>query len=143
MQTSSSSNPSNHSGGPHLPTPSPQKRARVSTNNDTTVDDTSYAYENDEDWETQPYHYLRVTLIGIYCASPSCCSNPLLNKKGSNLWISSSRTIREHWKNNCCHVGEMPNGEATRRDLPAPASTTFQLVSRTHKTDLSITHDVL
>ena len=117
MQTSTSSNPGNHSGGPHLPTPSPQKRARVSTNNDTTVDDTSYAFENDEDWERQPYHYLRVTLIGIYCASPSCCSNPLLNKKGSNLWISSSRTIREHWKNNCCHVGEMPNGEATRRDL--------------------------
>ena len=113
-------NQSNHSGGPHHLTPSPTKRQRISTNNDTTIDstdNTDYNFDNDEEWETQPYHFLQVTFVGVFCASPSCRSHPLLNKRGSNLWIPTTRTILNHWKFNRCHVGNTPNGEETKRHL--------------------------
>ena len=113
-------NQSNHSGGPHQLTPSPTKRQRISTNNDTTVDstdNTDYNFDNDEEWETQPYHFLQVTFVGVFCASPSCRAHPLLNKRGSNLWIPTTRTILNHWKCNRCNVGNTPNGEETKRHL--------------------------
>jgi len=105
--------------GPAFPTP-PPKRPRVSNPSHpttTTNDDSTYDFDNEEEeWETASLHYLRATLVGVYCASPNCTKQPLLKKRGSNLWVPhNTKIIRQHWKNNHCFTGCMPNaGEVTR-----------------------------
>jgi len=105
--------------GPAFPTP-PPKRPRVSNPSHpttTTNDESTYDFDNEEEeWETASLHYLRATLVGVYCASPNCTKQPLLKKRGSNLWVPhNTKIIRQHWKNNHCFTGCMPNaGEVTR-----------------------------
>lgn len=104
--------------GPSLLTPSPNKRARISNPSPpttTTNDDANYNFDDEEEeWERASLHYLKATLVGVYCAS--CTHQPLLKKRGSNLWVPhNTKIIRHHWKNNQCYTGCMPNaGEVTR-----------------------------
>jgi len=77
-----------------FPTPSP-KRLRVSNPSHpttTTNDDSTYDFDNEEEeWETASLHYLKATLVGVYCAS--CTHQPLLKKRGSNLFLAHSTDI--------------------------------------------------
>ena len=106
-------------GSAAFPTPSP-KRLRVSNPSHpttTTNDDSTYDFDNEEEeWETASLHYLKATLVGVYCAS--CTHQPLLKKRGSNLFLAHSTDIlRHHWKNNKCYTGCMPNAERVKREL--------------------------
>ena len=123
MQSTNNSSLCQQVGGngpaPAFPTPSP-KRPRVSNPSHPTTtanDDSTYDFDNEEEeWETASLHYLKATLVGVYCAS--CTHQPLLKKKGSNLFLRYSTDIlRHHWKNNNCYTGCMPNAERVKREL--------------------------
>lgn len=90
-----------------FPTPSP-KRLRVSNE--------TYDFDAEEEWERASLHCLKTTLVGVYCAS--CTQQPMLKKRGSNLWVPhNTKIIRQHWKNNKCYTGCMPNAEEVTRML--------------------------
>lgn len=79
------------------------------------IDDAAFA----ESLDTISHHYLQVNLFGVICTAEKCAQHPLLQHRGSNLWLPSPHLIRKHWKVNQCYEGKVPNAEGTLKSLKA------------------------
>lgn len=96
--------------------------AAAATNNNEEGDE--YGFDiNDaafvESLDTISHHHLQVNLFGVFCTSENCVACPLLQDRGSNLWITSGKLIRAHWEKQKCYPGKVPNAEGTRKSLKA------------------------
>lgn len=109
--------------------PSPTKRARAddaqqnnNNNNNNSGNNDDYYFDDgalDEEFLQQPEHGLEANLFGVFCTKQCCDKQPLLQARGSNLWITSEKLIRGHWDKRKCYSGKMPNVAGTHRQLMA------------------------
>ncbi len=65
--------------------------------------------------QVDPGHSLQVNLFTVYCSN-DCCRQQLLKRRGSNLWMSSPKLIRQHFDQQHCFT-KKPNVSKTHNKL--------------------------